>query len=264
MGTSIAGVGTVSRVLKACRLDAGVITGTYCKVVTDTCETQWVILAGARLATVPNDSLSTSENYARAYENYQTALELCDSGHLRSHFTVPKGSESQCLTILQGTPSSRKHASRYLTTLADDQLVDVLGQLQLEGGGSGETDDWTPEEKAEYAHHVEEDRLDGSGIVYLLESDDKQYGDLVKIGMTRRSIQKRIAELSEEPAGLFSRCRGLFHIEVPNPQTIEKGLHYIFATSRKPISFSDGVAEEWFEMDWRRAKRVMEILTEDG
>ena len=263
MNTYIDKIGKVIRILKACRLNNGMITGTYCQVLTDTYKTHWVIMSGAQLETAPNDSLSENENYTLAYKNYQKALELCDSGCLRCHYFVPKGSESQCLTILLGTPSSQKHASRYLTTLTGDQLERVLLQFQSQDNVRNEKDDWTSEERAQYKRYLEEDRLNGSGIVYLLESKDKQYGGLVKIGMTRRDIQTRIAELAEEPAGLFSECRKLFHIKVSNPQTVEKGLHYLFATSRKPITFSNSIAEEWFEMDWQRAKRVMEIITED-
>lgn len=262
MNLAIAGIGSVIRVFKACKLDAGVVSGIYCNILTETGQNLWVILSGARLATAANSSLVEYDSYSRAYANYQKARTLCRDGILTEHFTVFKGSESQCLSILLGTPSSRPHASRYLTTLSETQMQEEVENLRREEIKTRETDDWRPDEKAELEHAIEEDRKDGSGIVYLLRSEDDQYGGLVKIGMTRRTLEKRIRELAEQPAGLFSRCNVLFHIEVPNPQTIEKGLHYLFATYRKPIQFQGVWAEEWFDIDWQQAKRVMLILDE--
>lgn len=116
-------------VLEAHELKTGYTRGIFCKVLTDTFEVKWVILSGARLSNTASGSLSNSYNYARAYANYQDALKLTQSGVLQEHYILPKkGSESQCLTIIQGTPSSMAHAKRHLRTLSGKELSDLLGK----------------------------------------------------------------------------------------------------------------------------------------
>jgi predicted HNH restriction endonuclease len=133
-------------VLEAHELNAGRSKGIFCKILTEASEAKWVVLSGARLSTTPSSSLSNSDNYARAYANYQAALKLTKSGALKENYVLPQeGSESQCLTIIQGTPSSRRHAKRHLRTLSDEEIDTLFKKDQSENYKSIE-DVRSPEE----------------------------------------------------------------------------------------------------------------------
>lgn len=105
------------------KLDDGNLTAYFCSIDDNK---RWFILEGSSINQDPSTSLLNRENYNRAREGYRLAQSKCKDGRLLQDFEIPKGSESQCYTIILGTPSSKKHADRHLCILSDNERDKLL------------------------------------------------------------------------------------------------------------------------------------------
>ncbi|NOQ50483.1 MAG: hypothetical protein GQ557_02300 [Mycoplasmataceae bacterium] len=94
---------------------------------------RWFILEGSGINQYPTTSLLENENYNRARKGYKLAQSKCKDGRLLQDFEIPNGSESQCYTIILGTPSSKKHANRHLYELSSNEKDELL--LKRNGDG---------------------------------------------------------------------------------------------------------------------------------
>lgn len=90
---------------------------------------RWFILSGSSINKHPTDSFSTKENYELSRENHKLVIEKCnEDGFLLEDFEIRKGSESQCYSIILGTPSSKKHAERHLFDLTSEEFERLLSE----------------------------------------------------------------------------------------------------------------------------------------
>lgn len=93
---------------------------------------RWFILSGSSINQFPTESFSTKYNYALSRKNYKLAIEKCSpEGVLLEDFEIYNGSESQCYSIILGTPSSRRHAEQYLHDLSAEELDKFFIERQL-------------------------------------------------------------------------------------------------------------------------------------
>lgn len=99
------------------------------------------------------------------------------------------------------------------------------------------------------------------GYIYILTSHDKQYSDLVKIGMTTMTTEERISGALTSPTYLYNEVEIVYDIPVFNYDTyaIEQGIHEKLDQYRRPITNKDGtVATEWFKMSSDDAYHIVQ------
>ncbi len=90
-----------------------------------------------------------------------------------------------------------------------------------------------------------------SGFVYLATNESMQ--GLVKIGMTKKPIEHRIEELSNE-TGTPTPFACPFFLEVDNPNEVEIRLHDLFKYCRVNSK------KEFFAVDWRAVMVALLLL----
>ncbi len=89
-----------------------------------------------------------------------------------------------------------------------------------------------------------------SGFVYLATNESMK--DLVKIGMTTKSVEERMKELSSTGVPTPFICR--FSRKVDNPHEVESRLHNLFKYCRVNSK------KEFFTVDWQAAMVAMLLL----
>lgn len=90
------------------------------------------------------------------------------------------------------------------------------------------------------------------GWVYILET---RHPDMVKVGLTRRIVGERIAELNETPGYRgFTPFRCAYVVQVPDPERVEARVKRMLRGRRWK---SDLGCSELFRVDVRQARRTV-------